>query len=302
MSFPAAAAANPPPDWAAERAELKERIAQLEQQLAWFQRQIFGEKSERRHLEPPPEQMSLGEGLAPAQAPPSRSVAAHSRRLPTKPMEDDAGSGLFFDEARVPVEVIAVPNPEVADLPADAYEVIGEKVTHRLAQRPGSYVILKYVRPLIKRKDTQTLHCPPAPVAVLEGGRADVSFLAGLIIDKFLYHLPLYRQHQRLLAAGIDVSRQWLTQQVLAVALLLAPIVEAQLAAIRACRVKVTGYSAASFPPRARRGQCSPSSASARGTSHGNRQTACAAQPHAVAESDRASGAEPAEYRDVLPR
>jgi hypothetical protein len=50
--------------------------------------------------------------------------------------------------------------------------------------------------------------------------------------------LPLYRQHQRLLAAGIDVSRQWLTQQVLAVALLLAPIVEAQLAAIRACRVK----------------------------------------------------------------
>jgi hypothetical protein len=50
--------------------------------------------------------------------------------------------------------------------------------------------------------------------------------------------LPLYRQHQRLLAAGIDVSRPWLTQQVLAVALLLAPIVEAQLAAIRACRVK----------------------------------------------------------------
>jgi len=238
MSSPAAAAALPPPEWVAERAELKERIAQLEQQVAWFQRQLFGEKSERRHLVPPPEQMSLGEGLAPAQAPPSRSVAAHSRRLPTKPMEDDAGSGLFFDEARVPVEVIAVPNPEVADLPADAYEVIGEKVTHRLAQRPGSYVILKYVRPLIKRKDTQALHCAPAPVAVLEGGRADVSFLAGLIIDKFLYHLPLYRQHQRLLAAGIDVSRQWLTQQVLAVALLLAPIVEAQLAAIRACRVK----------------------------------------------------------------
>jgi hypothetical protein len=73
---------------------------------------------------------------------------------------------------------------------------------------------------------------------VLEGGRADVSFLAGLLIDKFLYHLPLYRQHQRLAAAGITVSRQWLTQQVLAVALLLAPIVTAQLAAIRACRVK----------------------------------------------------------------
>ena len=82
------------------------------------------------------------------------------------------------------------------------------------------------------------LSCPPAPAGVLEGGRADVSFLAGLIVDKFLYHLPLYRQHQRLLAAGIEVSRQWLTQQVLAVALLLAPIVATQHAGIRACRVK----------------------------------------------------------------
>ena len=52
MASPAVAATNAPPDWAAERAELKERIAQLEQQVAWFQRQIFGEKSERRHLEP----------------------------------------------------------------------------------------------------------------------------------------------------------------------------------------------------------------------------------------------------------
>jgi hypothetical protein len=145
---------------------------------------------------------------------------------------------LFFDETQVPVETITLPNPELEGLEEGDYERIGEKVTHRLAQRPGSYVILKYVRPLIKRKETQTLHCPAAPPAVLEGGRADVSFLAGLLIDKFLYHLPLYRQHQRLVAAGITVSRQWLTQQVLAVALLLAPIVAAQLAAIRACRVK----------------------------------------------------------------
>jgi hypothetical protein len=99
-------------------------------------------------------------------------------------------------------------------------------------------VVLKYVRPLVKLTETAVLSCPSAPPAVLEGGRADVSFLAGLVIDKFLYHLPLYRQHQRLTAAGITVTRQWLTQQVLAVALLLAPIVAAMLEEIRACRVK----------------------------------------------------------------
>jgi transposase len=229
-----------PPEWAAERAALQERISQLEHQLAWFQRQLFGEKSERRHIEPAPGQMSLGEALAPPPGgePARQTVSAHQRRVAATGASDAEDSGLFFDEERVPVEVIEVPNPEVADLPEEAYSVIAEKVTHRLAQRPGSYVILKYVRQVIKRKDDQTLYCPPAPVAVVQGGRADVSFLAGLLVDKFLYHLPLYRQHQRLLAAGIEVSRPWLTQQVLAVALLLAPIVEAQLAAIRACRVK----------------------------------------------------------------
>ena len=60
---------------------------------------------------------------------------------------------------------------------------------------PGSYVILKYVRPVIKRRDTQALSCPAAPSGVLEGSRADVSFIAGLLVDKLCYHLPLYRQH-----------------------------------------------------------------------------------------------------------
>ncbi len=218
---------------------MQARIAQLEQQLAWLQRQVFGEKSERRHLDPPPEQLSLGEGLTGPTADPAATqpVAAHTRRRLT-PGANGEEPPLFFDPAQVPVEVIAVPNPETAGLPADAYEVIGEKVTHRLAQRPGSYVILKYVRQVIKRTDDATLRCAPAPAGVFDGGRAEVSFLAGLVIDKFLYHLPLYRQHQRLLAAGITVSRQWLTQQVLAVALLLAPIVAAQLVLIRSCRIK----------------------------------------------------------------
>jgi hypothetical protein len=34
-----------------------------------------------------------------------------------------------------------------------------------------SYVILKYVRPVIKRRDTQTIHCPAAPAGVIDGSR-----------------------------------------------------------------------------------------------------------------------------------
>jgi transposase len=67
--------------------------------------------------------------------------------------------------------------------------------------------VLKYVRPVIKRRDTDALTCPPAPVGVIAGSRADVSFIAGMMIDKFDYHMPLYRQHRRLGDSGINVSR-----------------------------------------------------------------------------------------------
>jgi len=65
-----------------------------------------------------------------------------------------------------------------------------------------------------------------------------VSFVVGLLVDKFAWHLPLYRQHQRLLAAGFTLSRPWLTQLVQQGAQLLRPVYEAQLASICASRVK----------------------------------------------------------------
>jgi transposase len=65
-----------------------------------------------------------------------------------------------------------------------------------------------------------------------------VSFGAGLLMDKFAWHIPLYRQHQRLAASGIRVSRPWLTQLAQALISLLTPIYDAQLASIRASRVK----------------------------------------------------------------
>ena len=125
-------------------------------------------------------------------------------------------------------------------LSPDQYEVIGEKVTYRIAQRPGAYHVLKIRRPVVKIKSRahEILLSAGTGRAVLDGSRADVSFAAGLLMDKFAWHIPLYRQHQRLDAAGIRVSRPWLTQVAQAVISLLTPIYEAQLASIRSSRVK----------------------------------------------------------------
>jgi hypothetical protein len=200
--------------------DAKEReIIRLRRQVAWFQRQIFGQKSERRMPEPEGVQGTLGEAfdvvtddVAPVK---KAKVAAHGRLSKNKNkhlIDGNDDAALFFDESKVPVEVIAVANDAAAGLDPSDFEVIGEKVSYRLAQRPGSYVILKYVRPVIKLRAAQTLSCPPAPVSVLDGCRADVSFIAGMIIDKFAYHQPLYRQHVKLQDSGINVSRAWITK------------------------------------------------------------------------------------------
>ena len=239
----ASTAVMPPSEIEILLSKLERENLYLRRQVAWFQRQIFGQKSERRLPEPDGVQGSLGETFdaIPEATPAGKKtrIAAHERESKLK---RDAGhadeSTLFFDDQKVPVETIAVANPEVAGLASEDYEVIGEKVTHRLAQRPGSYVILKYVRQVIKRLDTQALSCPAAPVGVIDGSRADVSFVVGMTLDKCAFHLPLYRQHQRLRDAGIQVSRAWLTQLMQSTAALLEPIYSAQLESIRASRVK----------------------------------------------------------------
>lgn len=165
----------------AQSAHSDARIEELEQQLRWFKQQLFGRKSERQLPEPDPAQLSLGESLAqPAEETPAATttVRSHARRKrPEREASDE--SGLRFDDS-VPVRTIEIPNPELDGLPEDARTEITEKVTYRLAQEPGAYVVLKLVRKVVKRADTGALSCPTAPPAVLEKSYADVSLLAGM--------------------------------------------------------------------------------------------------------------------------
>ncbi|MDD5375555.1 transposase [Acidithiobacillus sp.] len=193
--------------------------------------------------EAPTQQLTLAEALGiktpvPPVESPTRLIPAHARKSTRSKAEDRAESVPFFGADQVPVMTIEVPNPEIAGLTPEQYTVIGTRETYRLAQQPGSYVVIQIVRPVIKRLDTQSIHCASAPVGVLEGSRADASFAAGMVVDKFLYHLPIYRIHQRLQDSGFNLSRPWLTQLMQQIVGLLEPIHDAQFASIRASRVK----------------------------------------------------------------
>jgi transposase len=227
----------------AEVDQKDERIQALEHQLNWFKRQFFGEKSEKRDMTDNPYQHTIADLLKelpeiPKQPDEEKQNISYQRGKAKKNALDGSpdDSGLRFDDS-VPVEEFVLSAPELEGPDADDYEIISHKVTYRLAERPGSQVVLKYTRPVLKKRASQRLITTPAPANVLDKSFADVSFLAGMLLNKFLYHLPLYRQHQRLEHNGIKVARSTLTNLVRRSIHLLTPIYQAQLRQVLRCRV-----------------------------------------------------------------
>lgn len=223
----------------AEIVQLREENEQLKQRLAWFERQLFGSKSEKRLVDNPHQQSLLGEPVETPPSPEDKVKVSYFRGKAKKQRPDGSvtDTGLRFNED-VPVEVIKVTPPELTGDQATQYDVIDTKVTHKLAQRPASYVVLQYEVPVLKLKNSVTddngtkapaLITATMPDQVLEGSIADVSVLTGLLVDKFCYHLPLHRQHQRMAQAGVTVARSTLTNWVKRAIELLRPVVEAQL-------------------------------------------------------------------------
>ncbi|MEJ2755262.1 MAG: IS66 family transposase [Gammaproteobacteria bacterium] len=204
-----------------ENASLKDELQKLTQQLDWFKRQLFGQKSEKKDFTDNPYQATIADLL---------------KELPSLPEKKEKnvldgspeGSQLRFDES-VPVEEIHINAPELKGKNKDDYSVIGKKIHYRLAQTPASFVVLKYITQTVKKKSTKAIVSSSATNAVFEKSLADVSFLAGMLVDKFIYHQPLYRQHQRLENNGVLLARSTLTNLVKRSIELLTPIYHCQL-------------------------------------------------------------------------
>ena len=190
------------------------RIASLEKRLEWFQRQMFGTRSEKLHPMSP-EQQALLEILKAAEE--QSSVVAVNTPAPVAPTPRRAlfpkGSGHGWSEipAHLPrVDVVQPLSHEQKDLLEKGVLVkIRDEVTERLAIRPQTLYVKRFLRPVFARIDADGSRTvlPLSPIdSPIEKGRADVSILAFLTVSKFVDHLPLDRIRKIFLRQGVHLA------------------------------------------------------------------------------------------------
>ena len=81
---------------------------------------------------------------------------------------------------------------------------MGEEITEVLEYEPGELFVKKYVRPKYALPDNQGVVIGELPSRPLEKAMAGPGLLAQIVIDKYVDHLPLYRQIQRFERGGLN--------------------------------------------------------------------------------------------------
>ena len=93
---------------------------------------------------------------------------------------------------------------EPVEKPEDCKK-IGEEITEELEYEPGKLFVNRYVRPKYVMADNSKIIIAPMVDRPLPKAIAGPGLLAQIIIDKYVDHLPLYRQEQRFKREGVNI-------------------------------------------------------------------------------------------------
>ena len=182
----------------------------LKQRIAWFERVLFGRKSERFvPSEDLPGQLSMvfdPEQDQVVEQSVRQMVEAHERRVPEK--KENARNGRVLIPANLPrVEEVIEPDEDVSDM-----KRIGQDVTEVMEYDPGRIWVRRIVRPKYARaetsEETSEGQIVQAPAKDLPFGRskAGVSLISHILISKYVEHLPLHRLIARFARSGLKIA------------------------------------------------------------------------------------------------
>jgi len=177
----------------------------LESQLAMYKRMQFGQKRER--FEGDPNQTTLPFEAEPAQVEQqqeeTKEKIEYVRRRPNH-------KGRAKLPEHLPVEEIEIhPEGDLSDMVC-----IGKEITEELECEPAKFYIKRYIRYKYAAKNVDSLSrtgfgsvkIGELPERVIDKGIPGAGLLAMILADKYMDHLPLYRQKQRFARDNIQIA------------------------------------------------------------------------------------------------
>ena len=184
--------------------KMQAQISQMQFQIDQMSRLLFGSKRERFIPEQDENQMSLPFDVEPEKEPEKQQEVITYVREKTKRVNHPGRLPL---PDHLPVEEIIIEPKE----DTTGMKCIGKEVTDQLELIPAKLFIKRYIRPkYIKPQDEESLNykgvIADLPVFPIEKGIAGPGLLAQVMIDKFVDHLPIYRQIERFKRENIKIS------------------------------------------------------------------------------------------------
>ena len=82
---------------------------------------------------------------------------------------------------------------------------IGEEITEQLEYEPGKLFVKKYIRPKYARPQGEGVVIAELPSFIIDKGMAGPGLLAFIVIQKYVDHLPLYRQMGQFKRLGMEI-------------------------------------------------------------------------------------------------
>ncbi len=197
---------------------------QLKDELNQLKRLIFGSKNERFIPWASPDQLALDITIQQKeQAIVSATETIHyQRKKGTKPESEKVQTGRMPLPASLPrQQVIIEPSVDVT-----GWRKIGEEKTEELERIPGKLFVRQYIRSKYVDPSGEQIVIGELPVRPIDKGIAGPGLLAQIVIDKFVDHLPVYRQVQRFEREGMKLPISTLADWISGSCALLEPLYE----------------------------------------------------------------------------
>ena len=220
----------------AEIYALRAREIMLKERIAFLERRLFGAKSDRLTYVNPDDQPGLFDEMFKEAMDEKASQIdkmaddiekeSQKRRKSAKKKSSRPAKYRYTGLEERTTTIV----PENVNI--EEYDIIGKDVSRILHYEKSKVWVEIIERPIFRLKEDKNVPAPQicqakAPEAVIGGNHVGADMLAQIVIDKYRYHLPEYRQVKRYADLGIKLPTSTINDWIHAVASKLDPLYEA---------------------------------------------------------------------------